>query len=50
LVSTQNLVLAVSPVLVLLGIVLSISGGILAGIFPAWRAAKLQPADALRRF
>jgi putative ABC transport system permease protein len=50
LVPTQNLVLAVSPVLVMLGIVLSISGGILAGIFPAWRAAKLQPAAALRRF
>lgn len=50
LVSTQNLVLTVSPVLVLLGIVLSISGGILAGIFPARRAAKLQPAEALRHF
>jgi putative ABC transport system permease protein len=49
-VSTQNLVLAVSPVLVLLGIVLSISGGILAGTFPAWHAAKLQPAEAIRRF
>jgi ABC-type antimicrobial peptide transport system permease subunit len=50
LVPTQNLVLAVSPFLVLLGIFLSISGGALAGVIPAWRAAKLQPAEALRRF
>lgn len=50
LVSTQNLVLAVSPSLVMLGLVASVSGGVLAGIIPAWRAAKLQPADALRRF
>jgi len=49
-VSTQNLVLTVSPLLVLLGVCLSLVGGALAGIVPAWRAAKLQPADALRRF
>jgi putative ABC transport system permease protein len=48
--STQNLVLAVSPFVVLLGLVLSLSGGILAGTLPAWHAAKLQPAEALRRF
>jgi putative ABC transport system permease protein len=49
-VSTQNLVLTVSPLLVLLGVSLSLVGGALAGIVPALRAAKLQPADALRRF
>jgi putative ABC transport system permease protein len=50
LVSVQNLVLSVSPLLVMLGLVISLSAGILAGIIPAWRAAKLQPAEALRRF
>jgi putative ABC transport system permease protein len=50
LVSTQNLVLSVSPSLVLIGLLVSIGGGTLAGIIPAWRAAKLQPAEALRRF
>ena len=49
-VPTQNLVLTVSTSIVLLGFLLSIIGGTLAGIFPAWRAAKLQPAEALRRF
>lgn len=50
LVSNQNLVLAVSPFLVLLGILFSIFGGTLAGIVPALRAARLLPAEALKRF
>ena len=50
LVSTQNLVLAVSPFLALLGLIVSLSGGILAGLIPAWQASRLQPAEALRRF
>ena len=43
-------VLAVSPWLVLFGLAISLIGGVLAGMIPAWRAAKLQPAEALRRF
>jgi putative ABC transport system permease protein len=50
LVSSQNLVLAVSPFLVLLGFFFSTVGGTLAGIVPALRAAKLLPAEALKRF
>ena len=50
LVSLQNLVLTVSPLILSVGLITSISGGILAGILPAWRAAKLQPAEALRHF
>jgi len=50
LVPIQNLVFMVSPRLLLFGLISSISGGIIAGIIPAWRAAKLQPAEALRRF
>jgi putative ABC transport system permease protein len=50
LVSTQNIVLTISPFIVLLALLLSVGGGTLAGIIPAWRAAKLQPAEALRRF
>jgi putative ABC transport system permease protein len=42
--------LVVSPWLVLLGLIVSISGGTVAGIVSAWHAARLQPAEALRRF
>ena len=49
-VSTQNLVLSVEPLLLFLGLTISLAGGLLAGLIPAWRAAKLQPAEAIRRF
>ncbi len=50
LVSTQNLVLAVSPWLVVLGLIISVGGGTVAGVVSSWHAARLQPAEALRRF
>jgi putative ABC transport system permease protein len=48
--SDQNLQIAISLTLVTLGMLASIIGGAIAGIIPAWRAVKLQPADALRRY
>jgi putative ABC transport system permease protein len=50
LISTQNLFLAISPLIVSLGLLLSVVGGAIAGIVPALLAAKLQAAEALRRF
>lgn len=50
LVTIQNLVYTVSPTILLIGLISSISGGIIAGILPAWYAVKLMPAEALRRF
>ncbi|MCH9032828.1 MAG: ABC transporter permease, partial [candidate division Zixibacteria bacterium] len=37
-----------SPMWIMIGLVLSAGTGILAGIFPAWKAAKLDPIEALR--
>jgi putative ABC transport system permease protein len=49
-VSAEGMILTVSPMVIIAGLTAALLGGIVAGIFPAWRAAKLQPADALRRF
>jgi putative ABC transport system permease protein len=38
----------VSGKLVFAALLLSLSLGILSGIYPAWRAAKLDPVEALR--
>jgi putative ABC transport system permease protein len=40
--------LDVSPSLFLLGILLSVFTGTLGGLYPAWRAARLVPMDAIR--
>jgi putative ABC transport system permease protein len=40
--------LSISPALFALGIGLSIVTGTLGGIYPAWRAARLVPMDAIR--
>ncbi|MEU2660883.1 ABC transporter permease, partial [Streptomyces sp. NPDC007325] len=32
-----------------LAVLLAVAGGLVAGAFGAWRAARLRPADALRR-
>ena len=37
-----------SPGIVLLALLLAISGGLVAGAFGGWRAARLSPAEALR--
>jgi len=50
LISAENLILAVTPLIIIAGLVAALIGAIVAGILPAWRAAKLQPAEALRRF
>jgi putative ABC transport system permease protein len=50
LVSPQNLILSISPVVAIIGVAVSIAAGTIASVIPAWRASRLSPADALRRF
>ena len=40
---------AVSANVILLAVVLAVAGGIVAGIFGGWRAARLRPAAALAK-
>jgi putative ABC transport system permease protein len=37
-----------SPVIVSIALVVSLITGVLSGFFPAWRAARMNPVDALR--
>jgi putative ABC transport system permease protein len=50
IISMQNFIVNISPTLILIGLCISVSGGIIAGIIPAWQASKLQPSEALRKF
>jgi putative ABC transport system permease protein len=40
---------AVTPEVIVLAVVLAVAGGIIAGMFGGWRAARLRPADALSK-
>jgi len=40
---------AVSANVILLAVALAVAGGLIAGIFGGWRAARLRPADALSK-
>jgi putative ABC transport system permease protein len=39
---------AMSPAIVVIALLVSAVTGILSGFFPAWRAARMNPVDALR--
>jgi len=44
-----HLTAAVSANVIVLAVVLAVAGGLIAGIFGGWRAARLRPADALSK-
>jgi putative ABC transport system permease protein len=50
LLSAQNIVLSVSSSMISIGLIASTAAGLFAGFLPAWHAARLQPAEALRHF
>jgi putative ABC transport system permease protein len=37
-----------SPLIVSIALLVSLITGVLSGFFPAWRAARMNPVDALR--
>jgi ABC-type antimicrobial peptide transport system permease subunit len=44
-----HLAASVSSNVILLAVVLAVAGGIIAGTFGGWRAARLRPAAALSK-
>jgi len=40
---------AISTNVILLAVGLAVAGGLIAGMFGGWRAARLRPADALSK-
>lgn len=44
----ENIKMPVAPLLIIIFLALSVIGGIIAGFFPALRASRKRPADALR--
>ena len=48
LVMQQYMPAALSPMVVSLALLVSLVTGVLSGFVPAWRAARMDPVDALR--
>ena len=44
-----HLAASVSTSVIVLAVLLAVAGGIIAGMFGGWRAARLRPADSLSK-